>query len=59
MAKIVRTTAWLRPYKSKQGHQIFIRVRIRDGFETEIPVYDYINDTKLPISVKKENWNKG
>lgn len=59
MAKIVRTTAWLRPYKSKQGHQIFIRVRIRDGFETEIPVYDYINDTKLPISVKKENWSKG
>jgi hypothetical protein len=29
------------------------------GFETEIPVYDYVNHKKLPISVKKEHWNKG
>ena len=59
MAKIYTTTAWLRPYKSKQGHQVFIRLRTRDGFETEIPVYDYVNGSKLPISIKKEYWSKG
>jgi integrase len=59
MAKTYTTTAWLRPYKSKQGQQVFIRVRTRDGFETEIPVYDYVNNSKLPISIKKEYWSKG
>jgi integrase len=32
---------------------------MHSGFETEIPVYDYVNHKKLPISVKKEHWNKG
>ena len=59
MAKLFTTLRWLRPYKSDNGHQVFIRVRIRNGIETEIPVYDYINHQKLPISVKKEHWNKG
>lgn len=59
MAKSVRTSVWLRPYESKQGHQVFIRVRTRDGFESEIPVYDYVNNVKLPISIKKENFIKG
>ncbi|MBN2833634.1 MAG: hypothetical protein JXR48_01580, partial [Candidatus Delongbacteria bacterium] len=33
--------------------------RIRNGIETEIPVYDYVNNIRTPISVKKEHWNKG
>jgi hypothetical protein len=32
---------------------------MRNGFETEIPVYDYVNHIKVPISIKKEHWNKG
>ncbi len=32
---------------------------MNNGFETEIPVYDYVNHERLPISVKKEHWNKG
>jgi hypothetical protein len=59
MARLFTTLRWLRPYKSDSGHQVFIRVRIRNGIETEIPVYDYVNHQKLPISVKKEHWNKG
>ncbi len=59
MAKLFTTSRWLRRYGSKNGHQVFIRVRMHNGFETEIPVYDYINNNRLPISVKKENWNKG
>lgn len=59
MAKIFRTNVWLRPYSSKQGRQVFIRVRMREGFETEIPVYDYVNGIKIPISVKKEHLKKG
>ena len=50
---------WLRRYASKNGQQVFIRVRMRNGFETEIPVYDYVNNSKVQISVKKEHWNKG
>ena len=59
MAKAFTTSRWLRKYGSKLGHQVFIRVRMNNGFVTEIPVYDYINNDKLPISVKKEHWNKG
>jgi integrase len=59
MARLFTTLRWLRPYKSDSGHQVFIRVRIRNGIETDIPVYDYVNHQKLPISVKKEHWNKG
>ncbi|MBN1598866.1 MAG: tyrosine-type recombinase/integrase [Bacteroidales bacterium] len=59
MAKVFTTLRWLRPYASKSGHQVFIRVRIRKGSDFNIPVYDYINHEKLPISVKKEHWNKG
>jgi hypothetical protein len=59
MAQIFKTSRWLRPYKSKNGQQVFIRVRMRTGFETNITVYDYIKHEKLPISVKKEYWNKG
>lgn len=59
MARLFTTLRWLRPYKSNNGHQVFIRVRMRNGIETEIPVYDYVNHQKLPISVKKEHWNKG
>lgn len=59
MAKAFTTTVKLRKYESKQGRQIFIRVRTRDGFETEIPVYDYVNDLRIPISVKNEHWQNG
>jgi hypothetical protein len=59
MAKAFSTSRWLRKYGSKLGHQVFIRVRMNNGFETEIPVYDFVNNDKLPISVKKEHWNKG
>lgn len=59
MAKSFTTLRWLRPYESKDGRQVFIRIRVKNGFETEIPVYDYVNHSKVPISVKKEHWNKG
>ncbi len=59
MAQAFKTLRWLRPYSSKSGQQVFIRVRMRNGFETNIPVYDYINHERLPISVKREYWNKG
>lgn len=59
MAQIIKTSRWLRPYKSKSGHQVFIRVRMRTGFETKIPVYDYVKNEKIPISIQKEHWNKG
>lgn len=59
MARLFTTSRWLRRYGSKSGHQVFIRVRMHNGFETEIPVYDYINHKRLPISVKREHWNKG
>lgn len=59
MAKIFQTLRWLRPYKSKTGHQVFIRVRMRGGADINVPVYDYVNYEKIPISVKKEYWNKG
>lgn len=59
MARLFKTSRWLRPYPSKNGHQVLIRVRANSGFETHIPVYDYVDHQKVPISVKKENWNKG
>lgn len=59
MVRLFTTFRWLRKYGSRNGHQVFIRVRMRNGFETEIPVYDYVNHIKVPISVKKEHWNKG
>lgn len=51
MARLFKTSRWLRPYKSKNGHQVFIRVRITNGYETHIPVYDYVNHQKVPVSV--------
>jgi hypothetical protein len=30
-----------------------------NGIEVQVPVYDYVNHQKLPISVRKEYWNKG
>lgn len=59
MTQAFKTLRWLRPYRSKGGQQVFIRVRMRNGFETNIPVYDYVNHVKLPISIKREYWNKG
>jgi integrase len=59
MAQVFKTLRWLRPYKSKSGHQIFIRVRLRNGLEINVPVYDYVNHEKIPISVQREHWNKG
>jgi integrase len=32
---------------------------MRQGIEFNIPVYNYVNHEKLPISVNKEHWNKG
>lgn len=32
---------------------------MRNGIVTEIPIYDFVNDIKLPVSVKREHWNKG
>jgi integrase len=59
MARLFTTSRWLRSHGGKNGHQVFIRVRMHNGFVTEIPVYDYVNYAKLPICVKKEHWNKG
>ena len=59
MAQAFQTSRWLRPYRSKSGRQVFIRVRMRNGADYNIPVYDYVNHEKLPISVKREYWNKG
>jgi hypothetical protein len=47
MAQIFKTSRWLRPYQSKNGQQVFIRVRMRTGFETNIPVYDYIKHENM------------
>lgn len=59
MAKFFQTLRWLRPYQSKTGHQVFIRVRFRDRSDINVPIYDYVNYEKIPISVKREHWNKG
>lgn len=59
MSKVFQTLRWLRPYQSKTGHQVFIRVRLRDKSDINVPIYDYVNYEKIPISVKREHWNKG
>lgn len=59
MDKICSTGLWLRHYTSKNGHQLFVRVRIGNVFETEIPVYDYINEKRYVISISRDHWNKG
>jgi len=59
MARIFKTARCLRRFESKLGRQVFIRIRMNNGIEIEIPVYDYVNHVKVPISVKKEYWNKG
>ena len=59
MAQVFKTSRWLRPYESQNGHQIFIRVRMRSGAEFNIPVCDFVNNEKIPISVKKKYWEKG
>jgi hypothetical protein len=59
MAKVFKTLRWLRPYQSKNGHQVFIRVRLKNHTDINIPVHDFFKKERVPISVKKENWNKG
>ena len=59
MAKLFTTSRCLRRYQSKIGNQVFIRVRMHNGFESEIPVYDYVKHKKIPVSIKKEHWDKG
>jgi len=59
MAQLFKTLRWLRPYVSKSGQQVFIRVRMRMGTEINIPVYDFVKNEKIPISVKKDYWEKG
>lgn len=56
---LFKTTRYLIPYLSKHGHQVFIRVRTSSGYETIIPVYDYVNHKKIIIRVEKEHWVKG
>ena len=59
MAKPFTTLRWLRNYKSKSGQQVFVRVRVPHEFETEIPVYDYVNHRRVPIKIHRNNWDKG
>src|SRR5690554_2218820 len=59
MAKIFSISRKLRRYVSENGRQVFIRIRFPDGIEIEIPVYDYVNNVRIPISVYDKNWLKG
>ncbi len=54
--KISRT---LKRYESKHGRQILIRIRMIGGKDIEVPVYDFINGNRFPISIKNENWYNG
>lgn len=54
--KLSRT---LKRYESKHGNQVLIRIRMISGKDIEIPVYDFIDGRKFPISVKNENWYNG
>ena len=49
----------LKRYESKHGRQVLIRIRMIGGKDFEIPVYDFINGSRFPISVKNENWYNG
>lgn len=59
MPKRYRIIRKLRSYKGENGQQVLLRVRMNDGFETEIPVYDFVNYEKHPITVFNHHWNKG
>ncbi|MBN2634750.1 MAG: hypothetical protein JXR61_00670 [Prolixibacteraceae bacterium] len=59
MARLFSTSPRLRTTKSTKGHQVYIRVRTRTGIEKDIPVYDFVDDVKIPISVEKKAWHKG
>lgn len=59
MAKLFLIARKLRNYRGESGRQVQIRVRLRTGFEAEIPVYDYVNNVKVPICVRMEHWKKG
>lgn len=59
MKQVFIITRKLRNYESSNGRQVFIRVRMKGVPDIEIQVYDYVNNAKVPISVKIENWNKG
>ena len=54
--KISRT---LKRYESRHGRQVLIRIRMINGKDFEIPVYDYIDERGFPISIKNENWYNG
>lgn len=49
----------LKRYESKNGRQVCIRIRSKLFPDIEIPVYDYIEGKKVPISIKSKHWNKG
>ena len=59
MPKRYRIIRKLRSYKGVDGQQVQLRVRMYNGYETEIPVYDFVNYEKLPITVFKNHWDKG
>lgn len=59
MAKLFSISRKLRRYVSESGRQVFIRVRFRNSSEIEIPIYDYVNHIRTPISVRDEHWLKG
>ncbi len=49
----------LRYKPSKHGHQVLIRIRGLTKSDIEIPVRDYVGNTFVTLSVKKEHWNSG
>ncbi len=49
----------LKRYESKHGRQVLIRIRMVSGKDFEIPVYDSIDESRFPISIKTENWYNG
>ncbi len=59
MPKRYRIIRKLRTYKGVNGQQVLLRVRMNNGLETEIPVYDFANNEKIPITVFKKHWDKG
>lgn len=49
----------LRYKPSKHGHQVLIRLRRPNKTDIEIPVRDYVGQSYVTLSVKKEHWKKG
>jgi hypothetical protein len=54
-----QTLRTLKRYESKNGQQVLIRIRSSLFSDIEIPVYDYVNDERVKVSVEKEHWKKG